>query len=186
MDVLEAIYRRRAVRDYQPDRPDEKTLHALIEAAIQAPTAMHREPWRFTIVRDGALLKRCSDAAKQHVLDSMSADSPLQRLRAELASPAFNIFYNAPCLILISSSAAEPMAEQDCCLAAENLMLAACARGLGSCWIGFAEIWLRTTAGKQALSLPPDHIPVAPIIIGYPAVIPAPTGRRAPEMTWLG
>lgn len=73
MDLLDAIYQRRAVRDYRDEAPETAVITALIDAAIQAPTAMHREPWRFTVVRDIGLLKRWSDAAKAHVLDTMAA-----------------------------------------------------------------------------------------------------------------
>lgn len=77
------------------------------------------------------------------------------------------------------------MAEQDCCLAAENLMLAAFAKGLGSCWIGFAEIWLRSPEGKKALGIPSEQVAVAPIILGYPGGNPVAPGRCAPEIVWI-
>ena len=68
-----------------------------------------------------------------------------------LSDPKFDIFYHAPVLIVISSTAESPWAVENCSLAAENLMLAARARGLGTCWIGFAQAWLATPEGKAAL-----------------------------------
>lgn len=54
-------------------------------------------------------------------------------------------------------------------------MLAAHAAGLGSGWIGFAQSFLNTSDGKNALGLPPAWVPVAPIIVGYPKPAPPPS-----------
>jgi nitroreductase len=68
-------------------------------------------------------------------------------------------------LILISANAQEPWIVEDCALAAENLMLAAYAAGLGTCWIGFAQGFFNTVVGKE-LALFDSCVPVAPIIVG--------------------
>jgi nitroreductase len=77
-------------------------------------------------------------------------------------------------------------AAEDCALAAQNLMLAAHAAGLGSCWIGFAQGWLRTPEGRAALKIPPDVLPVAPIIVGRPKTEPKAVPRKAAEIHWAG
>ena len=98
MDVLDAIYHRRAVRDFS-DRPvSVDTIRDLIDAAIQAPSAMNLQPWGFAVVTDRRKLAAISKQAKAYLLDHLSPRSPLLRLRDDLASPAFNIFYNAPVL----------------------------------------------------------------------------------------
>lgn len=76
-------------------------------------------------------------------------------------------------------------AVEDCALAAENLMLAAYAEGLGTCWIGLAQSWLATAEGKAALGLPAACLPVAPIIVGRPKSTPAPVGRNEPQIRWI-
>jgi nitroreductase len=65
-------------------------------------------------------------------------------------------------------------------------MLAARAAGLGTCWIGFAQTWLGTPAGKAALKLPAAYAPVAPIIVGHPKSAPPPIPRKEPEIRWIG
>jgi nitroreductase len=101
-------------------------------------------------------------------------------------APDFNIFYHAPVLILISATTQGPWIVEDCSLAAENLMLAAYAGGLGTCWIGFAQGFLNTSEGKKMLGLPPACIAVAPIIVGRPTALPAPVPRKEPEIHWVG
>jgi nitroreductase len=79
-----------------------------------------------------------------------------------------------------------PWAVIDCSLAAENLMLAARAVGLGTCWIGFAQGWLTTPEGKASIGLPAACVPVAPIILGYPKEFPPAVTRNQSEIHWIG
>lgn len=65
-------------------------------------------------------------------------------------------------------------------------MLAAYGDELGTCWIGFAQSYLNTPEGKDALGLPAAWVPVAPIIVGYPTTEPAPVARKEPEVRWVG
>ena len=186
MDLKEAIYTRRAVREFTAEPVDEKTLRGLIDAAIQAPSAVNQQPWSFCVVRDKALLARISREAKAHLLRTSSAGLVSHHLQELLNDPNFDIFYRAPALIVISSVAQSPWAVEACSLAAENLMLAARAAGLGTCWIGFAQTWLGTADGKAALNVPASYVPVAPIIVGHPKSTPPPVPRKEPEIRWIG
>lgn len=185
MDVKEAIYTRRAVRDYKAEPVSDEAIGVLIDAAIQAPSGMNRQPWAFVVVRDRALLDEYSRRAKEFHQKDESASDAIAQLHGELSSPDFNIFRNAPALIVICATESDTMAIQDCCLAAENLMLAAHALGLGACWIGPAEAWLHLPDVKHDLGIPSHHIPVAPIIVGVPRVLPPAPGRHAPHITWV-
>jgi nitroreductase len=186
MDFERAIYSRRAVREYTTQSVDEATIRRLIDAAIQAPSAVNEQPWIFTVVRDQALLDRISAAAKAHVLAAPPEGMTPEHLHRRLDDPDFHVFYHAPALIVISSASHGRWAAENCALAAENLMLAARDVGLGSCWIGFAQDWLATSEGKAAIGVPQPSTPVAPIIIGYPEFEPAPVPRREPDIVWIG
>jgi nitroreductase len=193
--VLEAIHGRRAVRSYQATPLDEPTVRALLDAAVQAPTAMHQEPWTFVVIQDRKMLKRFSEAAKALLADEAIRHRQLLRapglspseehLAKLLSDPAFNIFYDAGTLIVICARPKGSFVTADCWLAAENLMLAAHALGLGSCCIGFAVPLLNSAEVKRELKIPVDVLAVAPIIVGLPAG-PAPTvPRKPPEiLSW--
>jgi nitroreductase len=88
--------------------------------------------------------------------------------------------------VLISAAAQGPWIVEDCALAAENLMLAAYAAGLGTCWIGFAQGFLNTPDGKKLLELPQAWVPVAPIIVGRPKTVTVDVPRKAPDVRWVG
>ena len=180
MELTEAIYERRAVRDYTAQPVSEADLRAVIDAAIQAPSGMNRQPWSFVAVSGRAALERLSMQAKAHLLKSL--DPQLAGARDHLAAADFNIFYNAPVLVAVCATEADEMAVKDCCLAAQNLMLAARERDLGTCWIGFAEGWLNTREGKGALGVPEHYTVVAPIILGHARVFPDATPRRPAQV----
>jgi len=185
MDLKDAVYGRRAVRDYASDPVSDEVVTSLIEAAVQAPSAMNQQPWTFTVVRDQVLLNRVSRASKAYMLGNASAGSVPPNLSEKLNDPDFHIFYHAPVLIVVAATADGPWIVEDCALAAQNLMLSAFAQGLGSCWIGFAQKWLGTPDGKAALGIPAAHVPVAPIIVGRPKA-PAPAiPRKAVDIRWL-
>src|SRR5581483_7139025 len=94
MELIEAIYKRRAVRSYTARAVDRDTLHALLQAAVQAPSAINTQPWAFAVIQDRGLLQQYSDRAKTYFLQTREADIPTE-LREMMAQPDFNIFYNA-------------------------------------------------------------------------------------------
>lgn len=184
MELLEAIYQRRAVRSFKRMSVAEDMLQELVDAGIQAPSAVNAQPWHFTIVRSAAVLDKISVSAKQHMLSTLGSTSTMSGFREHLASPDFHIFYHAPVLIVISARDRDWAAE-DASLAAQNLMLAAHDQGLGTCWIGFAQRWLAAEEGRRLINLPPDCIPIAPIIVGHPDGVTPPVPRKAPVIRWM-
>ncbi len=187
--LMEAIYKRHAVRAYKPDKIDSEVIRTLLRAAVRAPTAIHLEPWAFVVIQDRNLLKRLSDRAK-----AMASSAPERAPTAAqahrdhpnpLADPSFNIFYDAGTLIVICAKSSGPFAVADCWLAAENFMLAAYGLGLGSCPIGFAVAMLNHPGVKSELGIPPEVTPIAPIIVGVPSGEGSPTSRKEPEiLSW--
>jgi nitroreductase len=186
MDISEAISGRRSTRDYTAQAVDDESILRLIDAAVHAPSASNKQPWTFTVVRDQGLLDRISQDAKPHMLATLPAGPQSDRHRTSLSDPDFQIFHHAPALILISGIAQGPWIVEDCALAAQNLMLAAWGEGLGTCWIGYAQGFLNTPEGKNALGLPAAWVPVAPIIVGHPRTVPVPAPRKEPEIRWVG
>jgi nitroreductase len=188
LTALDVIFSRRSIRAYESAPLDEATVRALLSAAVQAPTAMHAEPWSFVVVRDRALLDRYSTAAKQLILQelpSWKAGRTVEQDNAfamHLGDPAFNIFYDAPVLIVICAPRAQPFAAADCWLAAENLMLAAAALGLGTCCIGSALPLLHSPAVKADLQIPDGVDAIAPLVVGVPREAPVPSPRKEPDI----
>ena len=191
LSALDVIFSRRSVRAYTNAALDKATVRALLDAAVQAPTALHAEPWAFIVIQDRNVLKRCSDAAKALWSAELSHERDLHAIgeaavgshfAQEMANPEFSIFYDASTLIIICAKPMGPFVAADCWLAAENLMLAACAMGLGTCCIGSAVGALNTADIKKELGVSPNVIAVAPIIVGAPRDTAAPVLRKSPEV----
>ena len=186
MDLDQAIRARRAVREYTTEPIDEATLHRLIDAAIQAPSAVNEQPWLFSVVQDKIILGRISSAARILALATPPVGMASHHVKEILDDPDFDVLYHAPALIVISSKTNGRWAIENCALAAENLMLAARSAGLGTCWIGFAQPWLGTAEGKATIKVPQDSLPVAPIIVGHPKSFPAAVPRKTAGIRWIG
>ena len=182
--LQDALFGRRSVREFTGKKPDQETLRQLLAAAVRAPTAVHEEPWRFLIVQDPVTLARVSDRAKtlftEHV-KRLHLDRDNRGLAA-FSRPDFNVFYNAGTLIVICARTANPFGPADCWLAAENLMLAAHALGLGTCVIGSAVDALNAADLKTELGIPSDLTAIAPIIVGTPAAPGTATARKPAEI----
>jgi len=188
MSAMDAIYHRRSVRNYAPLTIGQDVIRALLDAAVHAPTAMLEEPWSFAVIQDRNLLNRLSESAKESVRSqAQGSDSDHAKHSLELVNrPDFHVFYNAGTLIVIYSKFQGPFAVADCWLAAQNLLLAACAKGLGTCVIGFAVAALNTPEWKAALEIPGGMTAIAPIIVGVPAGETPPVPRKQPEViSWI-
>ncbi len=154
MDALEALHTRRSVRKYRQDSPvSEELIQQIIAAAAMAPSAHNGQPWQFVVIDDRKLLdqipKSCPHAA---------------------------MVQHAPLAILIC---ADPSLEkspgywpQDCAAAAENMLLAAHALGLGAVWCGVYPREPRMDGLRQLLGFPEDVIGHGLIVLGHPAEQP--------------
>ncbi|HVU00302.1 MAG TPA: nitroreductase family protein [Polyangiaceae bacterium] len=185
MNVIEAIHARRAVRSYSPRAVEEREISSLLGAAVQAPSAMNAQPWSFVVVQDRARLKRYSDRAKSLLLSS-AGDGKTRRYEGMLRDENFNVFYDAGTLIVICAKEGGPYVQADCWLAAQNLMLAACEAGLGTCCIGFAVPVLNTPEVKAELGIPSDVGAIAPLIVGYAAGrVEGPVRAEPRILSWI-
>ena len=186
--VMDAIQHRRSVRDYASKTIERKVIQTLLDAAVHAPTAMHEEPWSFAVVQDKNVLDRLSESAKK-LVHNEAQGSDTDRAKHTLHvvdKPDFHVFYNAGTLIVIFSKLQGAFAVADCWLAAENLLLAACAQGLGTCVIGFAVSALNTPEWKSELKIPAEMTAIAPMIVGVPAGVTPPVPRKPPEIvSWI-
>ena len=172
---------RRSVRRYLPDPVERSLLEKLLTAAIWAPSAHNRQPWRFCVVT--------SDLVKQELSDRMGA-----RWRADLSADGVDAAFierrvrishtritGAPALVAASVSLEEMddypdrrrqdaewlMAVQSTALACQNLLLAAHQYGLAACWM-CAPLFVPELV-RDALGLPDSWYPQALITLGYAA-----------------
>jgi len=162
MDALEAIHTRRSIRRYE-DRPvPEGLVEKLLAAAMAAPSARNAQPWHFVVIDDRSLLE---EIGRAHPNAEMAARAPLGilvcgDLRLELSEGYWPV---------------------DCAAAAENLLLAAHASGLGAVWTGVYPRQQRMDDHRRWHGLPEPVMAHSLVLVGYPAQQRAPEDRYRPD-----
>ncbi|RBQ16755.1 nitroreductase [Spongiactinospora rosea] len=152
---LEWITSLRATRTFTPDDVSQDQMTAVLEAARWAGSARNRQPWRFAVVRDRALLRELS---------------ALGAYAGHLAGAPVAV------LLAVDATLSTQDAEFDAGRAAQNLMLAAHMLGLGSCPVSFFPAGNAETATRLAGFREPWHVRTG-ISLGHPA--PAAKGTPA-------
>jgi nitroreductase len=184
MDFQELLIKRRSVRNFQKKDVPIDVVREIVREACMAPSARHTQPWKFIVINDRDMIKKLSDESKNNILADMAdaPDSPHKPYEAALMNERFNVFWNAPCLILIYGPNEHDFLDCDCSLAAAYLMFSATEKGLGTCWIGLGG-HIRDPQLREEIGLTEDDRIIAPIILGYPKSIPEPRERKEPEVT---
>ncbi|MCS7095946.1 MAG: nitroreductase family protein [Candidatus Bathyarchaeota archaeon] len=163
MDVFEAIKGRRSIRAYKDKDVPAEVVEKLIEAARWAPSAGNIQPWEFIVVRNPETRRRLAEAALgQYFIEEAPVVIVVCANEVRSAQGYGMRGKSLYCL-------------QDTAAATQNLMLAAYAMGLGTCWVGA----FREEEAKRVLKVPDGVRPVAIIPIGYPAETPTPPIRRS-------
>jgi nitroreductase len=183
MDFTELLKARRSVRDFQDQAVPSALLDDIIRESCLAPSSGNRQPWRLSVVSDRALMKRLSDESKQNLVKRIEADPGFyaRKYEAVLRDPDFNVFYNAPALVLVGAERTLPSIDVDCALFVAYLMFSAVNKGLGTCWINLGRD-IRAPDLLETIGMPETIRIVAPVIVGYPAHLPAPPPRNEPQV----
>lgn len=157
--ILRALRERRSCRSYKPEQIKDEELRAVLEAGTWAPTGMGRQdPW-IVAVQNPELLKKIS------------------KMNAAFLGVDTDPFYGAPTYVLVFGSDPAVWANSvpDGSLVLGNMMNAAHAIGLGSCWINREREIFATPEGKalmQGFGLPEGLIGIGALALGYPAAPP--------------
>lgn len=160
--MYETLKNRRSIRKYQSRQVSDELLDAVLEAGVYAPSAMNNQKTVLVAVRD----KKTRDQ--------------LSRMNAAVMGADRDPFYGAPCVIVVLADPEKATWLEDGSLVMGNLMNAASALGLGSCWIHRAQPMFDSPQGKELLKkwgLPQTMKGVANCILGYPDEQPAPKPR---------
>jgi F420 biosynthesis protein FbiB-like protein len=176
----QTIFGRRSIRRYRPDPIPRELLERMLTAAIWAPSAHNRQPWRFAMVTRPeakealarSMAQRWREDMAQAGLDEAEIEARVQRSHQRLTEPPALV---VGCLTMQDmddyddarlQQAERTMAIQSLALALGNLMLAAHHVGLGTCWI--CAPLFAPAAVRSALELPNDWEPQAIITLGWP------------------
>lgn len=190
-----ALFRaRRSIRRFRPEKPEVDLLSQVVETALWAPAPHHLRPWRFALLLEEAAKRRLATAMARRWVADMLGDGIPEAEAQRTAEASIQRLSNAPALLLgclVSegmtsySDDRRRRAEWGMGLlslgaALQNVMLAAAAVGLGTCWIA-APIFAPAEA-REALGLPEDWTPQALLMLGRPDPTYTPPRRPDPEL----
>ncbi|MSS18251.1 nitroreductase family protein [Sodaliphilus pleomorphus] len=164
-EIINALLTRRSVRSYKPQQVTDDELRTVLETGTYAPTSMGRQdPWIVAVQNAGLRQELTEMNAKVMGVDS-------------------DPYYGAPTIVLVFATKGARNAVQDASLALGNMMNAAHAIGLGSCWINRELEMFDTPLGRsimQRLGLPEGLTCVGALSLGYIDKQPAaPKPRKA-------
>jgi len=193
MDVLEAIKSRRSIKKFRPDPVERDKIEKVIEAGLWAPSGQNQQPCRFIVISDKELLDEV-EAELYRVCSVVKKLRPVAallrpELRGEKGKRAVKsirerAFHGAPVLIMIGAMKdSSSTYHKDSAMAAQNMMLAAHALGLGSCYMGWIGALNQSAAMKKKLGIPPGFEITGGIVLGYGDVTPKPPPRKTIEET---
>jgi nitroreductase len=187
MELFEAIHTRRAVRKYLPDPVLKTDIHTILDAANWAPSAMNRQQWEFLVVT-GKKIRGMGESYRA-IIEEYTKNWDPSPLRGSLSREEFIRFAGnyggAPVVIVVLTDTADTddfrkANIESASAAMENLLLAATALGLGTCWMTGP---LRDEkALRRILAIPDTKELVAVTPLGYPAGEPAGQPRLDPGL----
>lgn len=161
--VIESLIERRSVKSYKAQQISDQELDIVLEAATYAPTGMNKQSPIMVVVQDAELIAK------------------IAKLNARVMNFDGDPFYGAPTVVIVFGNTEILTWMEDATLVAGNLLNAAHAIGLGSCWIHRARQVFEMPDGielKKQWGIPESFIGVANIILGYQDQPAKPRGAR--------
>ena len=175
MEAMKAILTRRSTRDYKPDPVEEEKLDKILEAARQAPSGGNNQTNHFLVIRSREVIRQLVDMTEKAFAEMEADENTYASLRHSIAASkkgGYVFCYNAPVLIVVANRRDYGNNIADCACAIENMMVAANALDLGSCWINQLR-WLNEqpeiVSYLTKLGMNEYERVYGAIIIGYPA-----------------
>lgn len=152
-ETIRDLKERRSIKKYQDRQIEESDLQKILEAGMNAPTGMGMQSPVMVVVQDREII------------------SKLSRMNAEfLGNEGIDPFYGAPTVIVVLADKNRSTYIEDGSLVMGNLMNAAHALGLGSCWIHRAKQEFESEEGKELLrqwGICGDYVGIGHCILGY-------------------
>lgn len=168
--VTDLMMSRRSIRAYKDSVISRETLDEILACGINAPNGMNRQSYELRVIDSPALIDSITEAVVK--------DNPAIAERKGFK----NIFVNAPCVICIAYDTQYDMAQIDCGLLGENIILAAWARGIGSCCLGSSARWILDSPSAKPfldrMAFSKGYNLLYCIALGYPDEAPEAKPRR--------
>lgn len=182
--ILQAIRDRRSVRDYKNDKVPRRIVEQIIKAGNFAPSVDNLQPWRFVVVEDEGIKEKLRDKAVpkwREIIHKLSESDPERfRFYGKYMGMEDPVYYSAPVIIFVIG-----LSGINCALACENMMLAAHALGVGSCYVGWGTLFQEDSELLELFELKEKERIFGPILLGFPKKQPEAPKKKEPQVKWI-
>lgn len=166
-ETLNVIAKRYSCRDYKKEMPTEETIQAISKAAVQAPSARNRQPWRVIVVKDPKLLKDLEAEGMEQL-----AKLEDKTMYNNIIERGGKLFYGAPCMVIV---AIDPSYDKysfiDCGILCQNVALSATSLGLGNVICGLTALAFtdqqKAKSFGERLAFPEGYVFGCSVLLGY-------------------
>lgn len=207
----ETALSRRSIRQYRNEPVAREILEDILSLSSHSPTASNKQNVAYTVIKDKKIMdeisgqvfgfsksiylrtrkglgKRIYNVVKRFYPDGISRYlDPMDHYIAEAGKGRDYILHNAPVLVLVHGPKKGSFVNENCNIAAANIMNYAHSLGLGSCYIGFLTLALAHSASlRRKVAVPKDRKVYACLVLGHPAYRHGFTAsRKKPQVTWM-
>jgi nitroreductase len=177
---------RRSIRKYKPEQIDDDKLDAILQAGIYAPSAGNRQSAMIVVCQNETINRELGIINKSAFKGRISTQNAyISKEQPSIADDTTiqSGFYGAPTVLTLFAPKNFLYSEADCCVIAQNIMLAAHSLGIGSCMVMRAQDTFASELGNQLQKewgIDKDYEAKAHITLGYPAATP-PTAKPRKE-----
>lgn len=181
-DAIQNLLARRSIRNYKDTPVPEELLAEVIRVGLTAPSAINKQPWHISVVRNKETIDKMVDCVR----DVLRSNGDTERAD----DPDFHTFYHAPVVLYISAEDQnEKFGVSDSANLTTYLCLAAHALGLGSCYIASSNMMFQSDKAEEMrrmLKIPDGFTPCFSIALGYAdGEEPAMRERRAGTVSYV-
>ena len=176
-ETMKSILARRSYKVFDGKPIGDEALETIVTAGLYAPTGMNRQPWHFTVIKSQEMLEKFGEARRSLPLPP----SIPQEIAAKMGDP----MRNAPVMILVSAKEGGT-SPQDCCLAIENMFIAAASLGIMSGWdhATVMDLFQHNPELKAEL-IPEGYTVYAAAFFGYPGPAVKDRGERKGTVAYV-
>lgn len=168
---------RRSIRAYKDTPIAQETLDEILQCGINAPNGQNLQSYEIRVIDSPALIDSITIAVVK--------DNPKIAERDGFK----NIFVNAPCVVCIANDTGYDMSQIDCGLLGENIILAAWAKGIGSCCLGSSARWILDSPSAKPyldrMAFKEGYRLLYCIALGYPDETPDAKPRRTDMIRYM-
>ena len=182
-ETIKSIMERNSCRDFKDTPLTDEQLKLIVDAALAAPSATNRQPWRLVVVKDKAFIDELDVAG----MDMIMANAD-EAMKTRMKERGGKLLYNAPCLIYILGDGSN-WAHIDCGILCENIAIAAQSLGLSTCIVGMANMPLGSPKGdefKARLKFPEGFEFAVGVLVGTPNKGKDPHELDPTKVTYIG